>query len=287
MTKTQTKSKRRRKKDDVNKKKKGWRTAKTSDRHELYELSVQEPESELDLIDRVWSELRDRKCLSIREDFCGTAQVCMAWARHRPENTAVGVDLDPEVLNWGRARIPERLNDDQASRVTLIEGDVRTTDGDPVDSVCAMNFSYYLFRTRDDLREYFKSAYRHLKDDGLFLLDAYGGSESFAEIEEERHLDGFTYVWEQHRYFPVTGEAINYIHFRFPDGSEMEKAFEYPWRLWTLPEIQEVLLEAGFSNVTVFWEGTDEETGEGDGEWTITDEGETCEGWIAYLAAEK
>ena len=49
----------------------------------------------------------------------------------------------------------------------------------------------------------------------------------------------------------------------------------------------ELLTEAGFKNVTVYWEGTDEETEEGNGEFTVTRTGEACEGWIAYLAAEK
>ncbi len=50
----------------------GWRTAKTSDRHELYELSVQNVEGEIDFVEKVWEELRDRAPVRIREDFCGT-----------------------------------------------------------------------------------------------------------------------------------------------------------------------------------------------------------------------
>ena len=94
----------------------GWLTAKKADRHELYELSVQEPESECDLIDQAWEEQRGRRCESIREDFCGTAVVCMEWVKRRRVHTAVGVDLDPSVLKWGRHRIPQRLTTEQASR---------------------------------------------------------------------------------------------------------------------------------------------------------------------------
>ena len=88
-------------------------------------------------------------------------------------------------------------------------------------------------------------------------------------------------------YHPVTGDVVNHIHFKFPDGTKIKKAFTYEWRLWTLPELRELLLEAGFREVTVYWEGTDEETGEGDGEWKATTVGEACPGWVAYLAAEK
>ena len=51
---------------------------------------------------------------------------------------------------------------------------------------------------------------------GLFLLDAYGGSDSFLEMDEERDLDGFTYIWDQHHVNPITGDVVNYIHFEFP-----------------------------------------------------------------------
>jgi SAM-dependent methyltransferase len=222
-------------------KRKNWRTASTADIHELYELSVQEPEAECDLVDQVWTELRGRKCRSIREDFCGTAAVAMEWVKRRKRNTAIGIDLNAEVLEWARQRLPRRLNKEQRSRVELIQGDVLTTRTEPVESVLAMNFSYSIFDTRPKLRHYFECAYRALTDDGLFLLDAYGGSDSYLEMEEDRDLDGFTYIWDQHHYNPITGKAINYIHFTFPDGTEIRKAFRYEWRLWSLPEIQELL----------------------------------------------
>ena len=169
----------------------------------------------------------------------------------------------------------------------FIQTDVRTVKARPVDSVLAMNFSYFIFKTRDGLREYFRTVRRGLVRDGLFLLDAYGGSESFLEIEEPRDFDGFTYVWDQNVVNPITGDVINHIHFEFPDGTKMNKAFTYDWRLWTLPELREILLEAGFKRVSVYWEGTDEKSGEGNGEWTISERGEACQGWIAYLVAER
>lgn len=268
------------------KQKRNWRTAATADRHELYELSVQDTEAECDFIDEVWEERRGRTATEIREDFCGTGQTSMTWVKRRKDNIATGVDLDGEVLEWGRNRAAQTLTSQQQGRLTLKQADVTTVEPHSVDSVLAMNFSYYIFRTRKMMRKYFKQVRQALKADGLFILDAYGGSEAFAEIEEERDLDGFTYVWDQHRYNPINGEAVNYIHFRFPDGTAMERAFTYVWRLWTLPEIRELLEEAGFQNITIYWEGTDEESGEGDGNFTPTTEGEACEGWIAYIVAE-
>jgi hypothetical protein len=77
------------------------------------------------------------------------------------------------------------------------------------------------------------------------------------------------------------------IHFVFPDGSKMKDAFRYEWRLWSIPEIRELLVEAGFSKTVVYWEGTDEDSDEGDGDFQPTEIGDADAGWIAYISAEK
>lgn len=275
------------KKGKSRKESEGWRTAKASDRHELYELSVQNVESEIDFADRVWERLRGRTARTLREDFCGTFAAACEWIRRRDDNTAIGVDLDAEVLAWGRERNLPTLDEDQVSRLEILEKDVRDSGASGIETVLAMNFSYFLFKTRDELRTYFETVHRDLADEGILICDAYGGSDSYTEMEEERHLDGFTYVWDQNHYNPVNNDVVNHIHFRFPDGSEMTEAFTYEWRLWSLPEIHEILTEAGFRNVTIWWEGTEEDSGEGDGEFEPTEFGEACPGWIAYFTAEK
>lgn len=264
----------------------GWITAKTADINDLYERSVQCPESEVNLIYQAWNEIRGRKPITIREDFCGTSAVAREWVRRDGVNTVVGVDLDAKVLNWARNRAGKELTPEQMGRLDLVEHDVMTIQSDSTDCILAMNFSYYGFKDRATLKKYFQSVFESLVDDGLFLLDAYGGSDSFIEMDEERDLDGFTYVWDQHLVNPISGDIVNYIHFEFPDGSKIQKAFTYEWRFWTLPEIRDVLLEAGFSKVSVYWEGTDED-GDGNGEWSIDERGEACAGWVAYIVAIK
>ena len=268
-------------------KKKGWKTAKGADLLELYEQSVQEPESEIDIIDQIWSEQRGRGATLLREDFCGTAAISIEWVKRRDANEAIGVDLDVPTLEWTRHRLEDRLDDRQLSRIELIEGDVLSTETRKCDTILATNFSYYIFKTRDEVRDYYKTVLDGLVEDGLFILDAYGGSDSFKEMTEDRDLDGFTYIWDQNFYDPITGDVINHIHFKFPDGTKIKKAFTYEWRLWTLPEIRELLMEAGFSDTVVYWEGTEEDTGEGDGEWAVSEQGEACEGWVAYIVGIK
>ena len=99
-----------------------------------------------------------------------------------------------------------------------------------------------------------------------------------------REIDGFTYVWDQDHYNPVTGEVRCLIHFDFPKGKRMKRAFSYDWRLWTVPETRDLLLEAGFSRVMVYWEGTDKK-GEPNGVFRVSEKGDLAPAWIAYIVA--
>jgi hypothetical protein len=264
--------------------------AETADRHRLYEMSVQCAEAEIDFVDTTYKQLRGRRASLLREDFCGTANVCCEWVRRRKSNRAIGVDLDPEVLDWGRTHRLGVLKPAQAGRIALLQKNVLAVQTEPPDIISAMNFSYWLFKERKELKRYFRRVHQQLAEEGIFFMDAYGGYDSFREIEEEREIeDGnqiFTYVWEQEKYEPVSGGLICHIHFDFPDGSRLERAFSYDWRLWTLPEIRELLVEAGFKRITVYWQGFDEE-GEPDGDFKPVSEGEADAGWICYLSAEK
>jgi hypothetical protein len=72
----------------------------------------------------------------------------------------------------------------------------------------------------------------------------------------------------------------------------MDKAFTYDWRLWSLPELKELLEEAGFSKVRIYWEeyeegDEDDDEMEGTGEYYEADEVENQESWMVYIAAEK
>jgi len=271
---------------DRNRKKTRVTMAERADRHRLYQEAVQCVEAEIDFVDETFKALSNRKGQLLREDFCGTANTACEWIRRRKKNRAIGVDLDAEVLQWGKEHNVAKLGR-SGKRVTLLNANVLDVQCEPVDIVLAMNFSYWLFKDRAQLRRYFRHVYEGLVDDGVFFLDAYGGSEAYTEMRERTKCDGFTYVWDQASFDPITGNFVCHIHFRFPDGSRINKAFSYDWRLWTLPEIRELLEEAGFRNVTVYWQGTDEETGEGDGDFEPAEHGEADPAWIVYISAQR
>ncbi len=266
--------------------------ANSVDRHVLYQNSVQDVESEIDFVDAKFTELRGREAKLLREDFCGTANTSCEWVRRRPTNRAISLDIDTEVLAWGEQNNVASLDESEQKRVSLIAQDVFTAQTEPVDMLLAMNFSYWLFTTREDLCKYFKSVLGALKDDGILFLDAYGGWEAHQTCEESRECetdDGFQfdYVWEQVAFDPITSHMECAIHFVFEDDSQIENAFTYQWRLWSLPELRELLLEAGFRNVRSFWEDADDDTGEGNGEFAEVTHAESDPGWICYIVAEK
>ena len=262
--------------------------ADKADRHKLYELSVQYAASEIEFVDDTFEALRGRRAKLLREDFCGTANICCEWVRQRKENRAIGVDIDSEVLEWGIRNNLSRLSTSEHKRVELLQQDVLKVKTQAPEIISAMNFSYWLFKERKQLKRYFKRVRESLADDGILFMDAYGGFDSFKEITEEREIeDGeFTYIWEQESYNPINNGLVCHIHFTFPDGSRLDKAFSYDWRLWTLPEIRELLEEVGFRNVTIYWQGWDEE-GEPDGHFEPAEEAEADAGWICYISAEK
>ncbi len=274
-------------------KKKNQLTAEEADRHVLYEASVQCVEADLDFFQRVFRKERGRPLRHLREDFCGTAALATEFVRRNKDNRALGVDLDQPTLDWGLRNHVSTLGSD-VERIRLVRDDVMNVTEPKVDLVAALNFSYQVFKDRDTLRRYFKTAYDSLVPDGALVLDAFGGTEAMEELEEDRDvaasigvggrkLPAFTYVWEQAKFNVVNHDILCHIHFEFADGTRMERAFTYDWRLWTLPELQELVLEAGFDRAEVYLEGWDEEEEESDGVFRRRTQYDNMAGWVAYV----
>jgi SAM-dependent methyltransferase len=262
------------------------RMADNADRHVLYQKSVQCVEAEIDFVDETFSTLRGRLATRLREDFCGTGNTSCEWVRRRPANTALGVDLDAEVLAWGDEHNRAALGE-AARRMRFARANVLEVECEPMDVVLAMNFSYWILKDRAATRQYFRRVRDTLTDDGIFFLDCYGGYEASQVMKERTKHEGFTYVWEQADYNPITGAMKCNIHFEFPDRSRMKNAFRYEWRLWTLPEVQELLVEAGYRDVTVYWEEWDEEADEGSGIYHPATTAEQDAAWVCYVVAQK
>lgn len=268
--------------------------ADNADKHVLYQAAVQCSEFEIEFYESRFRDLRGkrRKPKLMREDFCGTAMLSIDWCKSHVTRRAIGVDLSTETLQWGLDNLAEPLGESIKRRVTLLNENVSTVKSEAADFICAMNFSYCVFKTRKDLLKYFKNTVKGLKNDGLFFLDVMGGTSTIDVNEEVKYLDGHdaAYIWEHESFNPITNDMVCHIHFEFDDGSRLEKAFTYDWRLWSLPELQELLIEAGFSSVHVYWEDFVEgkDKGEyliGTGNYREVTSVDQQESWLAYLVA--
>jgi hypothetical protein len=52
--------------------------------------------------------------------------------------------------------------------------------------------------------------------------------------------------------------------------------------MWSIPEVRDVMLDAGFDDVAVYWEGTGR-NGRGSGKFHRRERGESCSIWVAYV----
>jgi SAM-dependent methyltransferase len=223
------------------------------DRHLLYERAVQSPEAELGLVRRLLRRA-GQPARWLREDFSGTALLSAAWVRSGPRRIAVAVDLDPAVHRWAAIHRLPALGP-AAERLHLVQADVRRAPPGPFDAILALNFSYQVFQERAALKAYLAAARRALVPGGLFMLDLFGGALAQQAATERRRIGGgVTYVWEHAACDPITHRVRCAIHFELPHGRQLRRAFTYDWRLWSLPELRDLLAEAGFDRIEVQWD---------------------------------
>ncbi|MDP6963530.1 MAG: class I SAM-dependent methyltransferase [Planctomycetota bacterium] len=261
-------------------------TAANADRYSLYEGSVYDPDADHDFLIETYQEKHKKRPLLLREDFAGTSLLSSMWVQRHRNSKAWAIDIDPEPLDWGKCQHLDKLNEQEQPRITQIQANVLDVSTPAVDVLTAFNFSYWCFKDRTTMLNYFKKAYAALNDNGMFAIDLMGGPSSQSACEEEREEDGFDYVWEQENMCAISHDIKCYIHFNFYDGTKFEKAFTYDWRLWSLAELRDIMMDAGFKSVDTYWEGTDDD-GDGDGVYTLQQNAENEESWVAYLVAWK
>jgi cyclopropane fatty-acyl-phospholipid synthase-like methyltransferase len=203
-----------------------------------------------------------------------------------PRYRAFGIDLDAEPIEYGRAHYLPELKQAQQERVTVLQENVLNPGLPKADVIAAMNFSHFIFKDRSMMKSYFHNCYSTLNEGGILVADIFGGSRCYEANEEETAFKDFTYYWDQASFDPVSNEALFHIHFKPKGQKKLTKVFTYDWRMWSIPELREMMHETGFRKTYVYWEGTTR-SGEGDGNFAQTDKGEECEAWIAYVVGEK
>lgn len=256
------------------------------EKYRLYEASVQNPEADIKFINKVYKDEFKKLPLTLREDFCGTGKLACEWVKQSKEHNSHGIDLDLEPITYGVDHHYFTLTEEEQERVKYIRGNVLDPHVFHCDVIVAFNFSYYFFKNRKDLLHYFQTVRKSFKSKtGAYFIDLFGGTEARQEkVEQVRHKE-HTYYWDCERYNPLTSECFYSIHFKLHKTNTLYKrVFTYDWRMWDNRELVEILEEAGFSKVKMFWEGVDRE-GNGNGVFKESNKADNCESWVTYLCA--
>lgn len=261
------------------------------DRFDCYELCVQSPRHVAGFLRAV----HGNNPVRLREDFCGTAAVSRRWiedARKRGEKAeVVAVDLDPACIAKAEKLVPPE--------VLLVIGD--STSADAGETSCDVafvgNFSIGYLHTRSQLSRYLTLTRERLArggggfGGGVCVCDTYGGASAFRLGSLTRKHPSRTgeivhYHWAHEEANPLTGMVINSISFRVEkDGEivqELPRAFVYRWRLWSIAELRETMMEAGFASTEVY---TDCNIAPGEQPVPVTDPGALKEDWIVLITA--
>lgn len=277
------------------------------DRFECYELCVQSPRHVVGFLRALFLAENGSDPTVLGEDFSGTCAVARRWCKELDGASAVCVDFDREALAWARARASD---DAVVNQIRFVHADCFTEAGAtahaaatnepsrdlPCDVCFVGNFSIgyahdrstlvrYLARTRERLLRG-----RHGFSGGVFVCDTYGGAGAFTLGGIERTHPGrrgevIRYAWAHEHADPTTAMVTNSISLRVErDGeivAEYPRAFEYHWRLWSIAELREAMLEVGFERTSVYLEVS---LAPGEAPTPVTDPRQFKSDWIVLVA---
>ncbi len=245
--------------------------------HECYQEAVQAVRKEVVNIFNIYMEIRDtvscpppvasdddpadrgaffhrRIPLVLREDFCGTAILCREWVSRGIMRSAIGIDLNEETIEYARSHDPDGLFD---NRIKLIVSNVLNISPDSIenaDILVAFNYSICYFHRYRQLVDYLAIALRSVAPGGIFICDLFGESSKMSSRKStfSRKHSTFTYSFERSPIDIITNTCHCHIHFHFIDGSVKARAFSYHFRMWTIAEVIDAMIEVGFRKVEVW-----------------------------------
>ncbi len=250
---------------------------------------MQHPEAEAHFLLRCYQHYRGSMPTRLKEDFAGTCALAAYWADLRDDMFAAAVESHGPTLRWAQRKWPATRG-----RLEFIEADAATLTRPRVDLIAALNFSTFIYHDLPTFRHYLQNARRALMPGGMLIMDAYGGPGAMRIGEQKRRirppsdslLPAFTYHWQQRSCDSVTARTDCRIHFTLASRTR-RNAFRYDWRLWTLPELIDLTLDAGFADVEVWCDDYDAQSGRSDGVYQPVTAIPAREDWVAYVVALK
>ncbi len=213
-------------------------------RHDLYEWCAQDPLRDAMLL----HSIHGGAPRILGEDFAGTGAISRAWVGAIPQRRAIAVDRDAEPL--ARCEGTPGITTHTADVV-----DVR----DRADVIAVMNFSICEWHDRRSLVAYLRHARSRLRPVGVLVASLFGGEDAMhtGRYQQDVQTPAGTvmYEWEQRTADVTTGRIVCAMHFKIGRSAWVRDAFVYDWRLWSIAELREAMVDAGFTATEVYDHG--------------------------------
>ncbi|QDU33076.1 hypothetical protein KS4_11170 [Poriferisphaera corsica] len=260
----------------------------------LYRSAVQHPEAEVAFLERVYMHyFEGEQPTLLREDFAGTCAISSAWVMMDEDNRALAIEIDYPTAVWADKFISHEIQERSEDVIILVD-DVMNVNEPEVEIVASMNFSTLIYHSKLELIAYFKHVRKCLLDNGIFVMDVFGGAGSKQVGVQERAMVvpgeqdlKIKYQWEQRSYDARNQRIDCRIHFERENGERLVDAFCYDWRLWSLADLQAMMIEAGFDDSEVWCDVYNTEIGQSDGYYKPADVYPDRQDWIAYVVGVK
>ena len=261
------------------------------DKFALYLASVQDPLSDIERVGLIYEEIFSKTAQKLREDFSAAFALSCCWVQSDKQRSAIAIDIDHDTIEYGKKNYLANLSVNEQTRMDVRVGNA-IVQTEPVDIIATFNFSYNLLHERSELLSYFRKCHSSLNEKGMLIIDNFGGSDSEELVIQETFIDNndyispFTFEFERKSFNPITRRAQYSINFIYPDGPELMDAFKYDFRMWSIPELRDIMKEAGFSKSLVYWETPEGET-VAENDFYASEKEENTSSWNAYIVAIK
>ncbi len=221
--------------------------------YDYFELAGFEESEELNIF---LNELfKINKIKSVVDFACGTGAQSLGLAKYGYRVTAA--DLSSEMLQIARKKAEKHKNIDLIFRVgNMVEANFGIFDA----AICIFNAIGHL--TRQQCRDFFANAWRHLEKGGLFVVDIFnlqalvaGSFEEYGYMSRELLIDGqlINHVRnceldEEHQIISIRSKT------RRQNGTHQPEEIDDFWQMqvYEQKELKSMLKAAGFKEIAFF-----------------------------------
>jgi len=193
----------------------------------------------------------------ILELACGTGRVLLPIAKAGYNIT--GLDNSESMLKVLKKKL-EREDEAVRRRVTIVKGDMRSFDLGKKFKLIIMPFSSIVhILTLEDALQTFKNIWKHLEEDGVYVMDTFIPNLEIISKKERTTFDiretedGKIILWESAKY-DLTNQYIEVK--RYTEIQKKEGIKKATWkvkiRYWFKTEIELLLKQAKFSEINTY-----------------------------------